>query len=173
MTTETTVTRHAIQEISASAQQLIGLFRSMNVGDVVTYATANAAAGLDVKVKRYPAYTAIKRVLIDDSIHIATVRGVGFKRLSPAEAAATLPSDIGKSRRAAKRGLRKAQHVSILDVPAEKRMEFVAQATLCSLIGDAASAKGQAKLAAAASTQPENTAILAQRMALDALKAGE
>lgn len=170
---EPEVVRSAIPQISAAAEALVSLFRSLKVGDVVTYETMTAAAGVDVKSKRNIIATARNRVLTDDSIHIVTVWGAGVKRISGAEAAGTMPAYIQRSRSAARKGAKVAKHVDILDVPADKRPMFVAQATLCHLIGDSTTAKSQAKLAAAASTQPADTAVLAGKMALEALRSGE
>lgn len=170
---EPEVVRSAIPQISAAAEALVSLFRSLEVGHVVTYDTLNAAAGVDVRVKRNIVATARNRVLVDDSIHIVTVWGVGIKRISGAEAADTMPAYIQRSRSAARKGAKVAKHVDILEVPTDKRPMFVAQTTLCHLISDSTNAKNQAKLAAAASTQPANTAVLAGKMALEALKSGE
>lgn len=164
------VVKSAIPQISAAAQRVADLFRSMEVGHVVTYEMVNAAAGFDVRERRGVVATARRRVLMDDSVHIATVYGAGYKRLSPQEAAETISSDITRSRNAARKGVRKAQRIDVLALPVEQRPRFVAQATLCVLIGETTKAKNQAKLAAVASTQPENTALLAQRMALEALR---
>lgn len=172
-TTKTEIVRSAIPQISAASEALVALFRGLEVGQFATYATMTAAAGVDVLSKRNVIHTARNRVLVDDAIHIVTVYGVGAKRISSAEAADTMPAYIQRSRSAARKGAKVAKHIDILELPADKRPMFVAQATLCHLISDSTTAKSQAKLAAAASTQPTNTAVLAGKMALEALKSGE
>lgn len=173
MTGQPAVIVPAIPQISAAAQQLVQLFRSIDVGATVTYETMSAAAGVDVRARRHVITTARNRVLVDDSVHIVAVYGVGMRRVSQQEAADTLPSYLTKARNAARKGRRVASKINVLEVPRDKRPAFVAQATLCELIGKTTTAKSQAKLAAAATTQPENTATLAAKQALDALRSGE
>lgn len=173
MSDEAQVVRSAIPQISAASLRVIDLFRSTEIGEVVTYETVSAAAGFDVRERRYVVATAKRRVLTDDGIHMATVRGVGYKRLSAKEAADTIGSDLTRSRNAARSGTRKAQRISVLELPEAQRSRFVAQATLCALISESTKARSQDRLAAVAETRPEDTAILAQREALDALKRGE
>jgi hypothetical protein len=172
MNDKVTVTSPAVQQISAASQAVANLFRSAEVGDVITYEMVNAAAGCDVRQKRYIASTARNRVMVDDGVHIAAVYGVGFRRLSPAEAAETLDSDLSRARNAARKGAKRASHISVLDVPTDKRGEFVMRRSLCELIKDGTGSKGQAKLLAVANTQPADTAILAMKQTLDALKSG-
>lgn len=173
MTDDVTIVRTTIPQISAASLRVIDLFRSMAIGDVVTYETVSAAAECDVRVRRNILATARRRVLADDGIHVATVRGVGLKRLSAREAADTIGSDLLRSRNAARSGTRKAKQISVLDLPPSQRARFVARATLCSLISESTKARSQERLIAVAETRSEDTAILAQREALDALKRGD
>lgn len=169
------VVRVPIQSRSEQAQRVIDLFRACPVGDVLTYETINAAAGCDVRETghRYIVNTAKNRVLRDDGIHMAVIRGVGYKRLTEVEAAATLASDVNRSRNAARKGVVKAEHIDVLALEPDDRVKFVMRGTLCMLISESTKPKAQAKLAAVASAQPPSTAVLAQRMALEALKSGE
>lgn len=167
------VAKPAIPEISPAAQRVANLFRSSAVGDVLPYEMVNAAAGCDVRANRHIVATARNRVLMDDQVHIATVSKVGYKRLSPVEAADTLGCDLERSRNAARKGVKKAKRISVLDLPADKRNEFVGRASLCAMITEGTSTKSQEKLMAAASQQPESTAILAMKQTLEALKSGK
>jgi hypothetical protein len=168
----TEIVRSSIPQISAAAQRVSDLFRSMAVGDTVTYEMVNAAAGTDVRVKRYIADTARNRVLMSDSAHIATVHGIGYKRLNSREAADAVDSDMSRSRKAARRGLKKAQRVPIGDLPKDEQARHVMRTSLCMIVSESLGTKGRAKIEALACARPETMAALAQREALDALKAG-
>lgn len=174
MSVEAKVSKSTIPQISAAAQEVCQVFRSLAVDETATYEHLTAAVGFDVRAKPYIVRTAIKRVLADDGIHMATVRGVGLKRVSATEAAATImPSKLSRARSAAKSCTKTAEKISVLELPVEQRASFAARATLASLIADATTQKSVAKLAAAASTQGENTAIIAGKMALKALMSGD
>ena len=165
---EAEVTRSAIPQISAAAQRLAELFRSLEPDEVVTYETASAAAGVNVIVKRHVAATARNRVLMDDSIHIATVYGKGFKRLTTREAAEAVDGDMSRAKLAARRGVKKAERVELLELPETERARHVMRTTLCRVVAEGLGSKSRAKLELAAG-KGENTAVLAQREALLAL----
>ncbi len=162
------VVRTPIPMLSAAAERIIGLMKSAAEGDVLTYEMLSAAAGFDVRRRRGVLGTAKNRVMVDDKIHFAAVRGVGYKRLTLEEAAETMSADLMRARRAARRGTKKAKRIDLLSLPEAKRAQFVARTSLCDIIQEATKPRAVARIEALAT----NTAIVAQREALEAIKKG-
>lgn len=159
-----------IPTASAETSALIRLLAAAEVGQVVTYEAMSEAIGCDVRTRRGPLGTARKRVLDDDGIHTAAVRGVGVKRLSHAEAASTtLRSRLDRARRQARLGRKTAARLVIGEIPQEERGPTLARASMLELIEYGASAKAHTKVTAAIASSDEE-ALLPLRKAFAALK---
>lgn len=152
--------------VGTAIGNLANLFRSMEVGEVVTYSTMNAAAEIDVRETNVHRRAKLI-VLREDAIHLGCVHGVGYKRLNPKEASEEVGSQLNRVRNAARRGVLKASKVDILALPVEERAKFVMRASLCSMISESTSSKSKEKVLELA--QKEDTAVIANRLMLQSL----
>ncbi len=158
-----------ISAMSSDTQALIDLGRSMEVGELLTYAVIQREVGFDVRKRRGPMRTALHRLLVDEGYHFDCVRTMRYRRLNNAEAAKTLARPIRRARAAARRGTRTAQKVDVLALPKDERATFVGRASLCGLMDDVSSAKSQRKLTELAS-EDTSKGLMSAKRALEALK---
>jgi tRNA(Phe) wybutosine-synthesizing methylase Tyw3 len=161
-----------IPAMSADTEALISRLRDAQEGEVVTYAELRSLLGYDVRGKWHIVTTAKNRLREDEGKHYDTIKTVGIKRLTDAEAAATMPSYVNRARTQARNGHKRARRVDVFKVPEVERTSFVARASLLHMIDAAGSAKSQKLLQAAASQGPKDTAVLAMKKSLAALMEG-
>jgi hypothetical protein len=98
-------------ELSADSRFLLQELRKVSVGETIVYDALSAAIGRPVKGNFSSLQTAVRRLLRDDGIVFANVRGVGFKRLDDASIVRLGESETDATRRRARRTVRKLTSV--------------------------------------------------------------
>lgn len=160
--------------LSAETIRMTMLLREVPVGEVITFEAMSLEMLFDVTKRRQCIYAAIKTLERDEHIKFSSVRGVGYKRLDDEGAAQTIPSYVQKTRRAAKRGLRRAKTINITNVPLADRGALVAQSSYLALVEYAGAPVQQRKLKAYCEAEPQrqtNDQFLSNQRMLEALKA--
>jgi hypothetical protein len=94
-------------ELSADSRFLLQELRKIRVGETVVYDALSTAIGRPVRGNFSSLQTAVRRLLRDDGIVFANVRGVGFKRLDDASIVRLGESETDATRRRARRTVRK------------------------------------------------------------------
>lgn len=94
-------------ELSADSRFLLQELRKVQVGETIGYDTLSTAIGRLVGGDFSSLQTAVRRLLRDDGIVFANVRGVGFKRLDDADIVRLGESETDATRRRARRTVRK------------------------------------------------------------------
>ncbi len=160
----------AISEMGSDTKALIELLRGAEEGETITYGTILDVVGFDVRNRRGPILTAFKRLRADENMHFDCVRNEGYRRLTHAEAARTLPlKSVRRARACARKGLTISSHIDILEVPKDERAAFVGIASICGLMADVGSARSQRKLTELAASDT-SASIVSAKKALEALK---
>ena len=158
-----------IPALSIETGAIIARLRECKPGDVVTYDELSKILGKNVRIHRTALSTARKRVEVDDRLIFETVARVGVKCLTVPEAALTMATHVKRTRSAARRGVRKARAIDILQVPQEARSGLVAAASYLALVDGAGAPRSQKRLEAEIQTQ-KTTAFLPLQRALEALR---
>ena len=115
--------KRSIADISPDVIVLKPRLRSMEPGDVVTYAELSELIQNDVQRVRRSALQRARLILMrEDMIVFGVIRSVGLQRLSDSEVARLWPSVVRHVRRSAKRGMRRHACVKSRDAltPEEK-----------------------------------------------------
>lgn len=102
----------SIPEMSIDTRMLVDHFKAMPTGSTATYQELHALIGRDVQsAARSNVHSAIRHLLNNDSIVIACVRTVGYKRLADSDILGTGEQAINHIRRSARRGFQKVTAV--------------------------------------------------------------
>lgn len=124
-----------IPETSAETHALAARLRKLEPGQVVTYGELNSlfSNAFDVQGRnRHNLDAARRKLLNDEGIVIECVHSVGAKRLTENEKLSIGPQVIQRTRRIAKRGLRKLATTDTASLNPQERRELL---TSQSLIG--------------------------------------
>jgi len=158
-----------ILALSIESAALTSRLRECKPGDIVTYAELSLLLGKNAREHRGPLQAARHRLERDERMIFEVIRLVGVKCLSAPEAAASMASHVRRVRKAARKGVRKAQAIDILQVPPEARAGLVATASFLALVDSAGAPASMRRLEASVEKQP-TTQFLPLQRALAALR---
>jgi hypothetical protein len=109
--------------------------------EVCTYATLTAAIKRNVQAHARPNLNAARKMAQrEDGLVFGVVRNVGLKLVPPEDMHKELGKDRQRAGRAARRGLRKAATVDIMQLTPEARARQIAEATILEVQSQAAKA---------------------------------
>lgn len=124
-------------ELSADIRFLLQELRKVGIGDTASYETLSSAIGKTVSGTFSALHTAIRRLLRDDGIVFANIRGVGFKRLDDEEIVRLGESETDATRRRARRTVRKLTAVrDYSSMPAPAQLRHTALVSVNAMIAD-------------------------------------
>jgi hypothetical protein len=129
--------KKAIPETSAETHAIASRLRVLAAGQTITYVELNALfpTAFDVQGRnRHNLEAAKRKVLNDDGIVVECVFNVGVKRLTDSEKLAIGPQVIQRTRRIAKRGLKKLATTDTAQLHPEERRELLTQQSLIGAI---------------------------------------
>lgn len=165
-----TASKMAIREVSPHAVTLSDYFCTIEVGEVVTYETMGQIVNLELRRKhRHVLDSAVKRAMVEHQVHMACVRGIGFRRLTHAQASSTLEADVAKTRRMARRGLKRAHHVDLTGLKPDEVLSHVIRSTQLEITVEVSGRAARAALASAAKN-PSKNAVASMREMYESLK---
>ncbi len=150
MEPEPTVSKQVIPAISNDALILVGMFRAMQVGQILTYEEMTKAIGRDVTTSgRGVMNTAINRVLKDENIVVECVRLVGFKRLDGKELIDAQRAGVQRIRGEAKRRSEKLSKLDLGKLDQTGLVEAYALQSMYGVMSHVATGRGVKKLESA------------------------
>lgn len=138
-------------QMSADARLLYQRLKAVAPGEIVKHGDLEAAVSRPLSAIRGSVATALRRILRDDGMVFANVRGVGYLRCGDEAIVDNASADTAHVRRSARRAVERLTKVeSFADLPAGKQIEHTARLSVMSAISSMAKESGIAKIRKAA-----------------------
>lgn len=126
-------------ENAADIEAMSAALEATSVGSLCTYAALSDAIGRDCRERQWLLRSAIKQAEQNTGGLFATVRGEGIKRLASDELPNVGADALRKTRRTARRAIKRMEGVRANDLPqeeAQKMLAYRAQLGAVSMISD-------------------------------------
>jgi hypothetical protein len=113
-------------ELAADIDALADRLSALSIGETVEYAELSRILGRRVTDDGYALGKARKRVEKDLGCLLETVRGVGVKRLAPAESIKVGSQIMGHIRRTARKGIERMENISANNLDQQESAKLIA-----------------------------------------------
>lgn len=153
--------------IGEEAELMVGLFREMKPGDILTYDKVSIALGREFQSDRSPWYKAQKAVQREHGINVVTEHGIGFRRLTDEDTIRPYhDKSMARMRRESRRNYSRLAVVDYASLDQSQRHELIVARAQTAVAYKTATKAAQKKLAASTG---KNTAALPSAKALEYL----
>jgi hypothetical protein len=152
----------AINQASAEAEILSHRFRTLAKGEVLTYDDIAQACGGDMRARRGPIHTAIRRVL-REGIVIHCVRGAGYMRATDDDAVMATERDITHCARRTRRARQQLHSVEFSSLCDEAKLHHQLNGAVLAALAAVSNGKrrsAQRRKLEAGATQVDMCALL-------------